>query len=332
MSSDDIPKVSILVCTRNRAQQLAGTLRSLSGIKSSIAWEAIILDNGSTDQTEEVIQAAVAADARLRHAHEAQPGLGVARDVGWRLARGEIISLSDDDCYFTPDFVDNIWQVFAENPDVGVVGGKILLFDPEDAPITIDLRTEQVRTEPRTVVRTGGFQGANLSFRRLALQDAGGFDRRLGAGTPFPAEDIDAVAAVIWKGYAGLYDPRPTILHHHRRKQKDISPQTRSNDAGRGAYYAKYTLQEETKKLYLEDWRTRYGSFIKPTSPRRLAIEMRYAARYVFRYGQTVEKLFHGTIFYIVSKISFGWQLFDALAWRVKARSLTDHKNLRRPH
>ncbi|CAN7292862.1 glycosyltransferase family 2 protein [Phenylobacterium sp. LjRoot225] len=296
-SATDAPKISILVCTRNRADQLAGTIASLRALESRIPWEAVILNNRSTDRTEEVIKAACRQDSRLRYAYEDQPGLGAARDSGWRQTRGEIIALSDDDCYFTPDFVDKMWAVFAEHPDVGVVGGRILLYDPDDAPLTIDLRTEPVFTPPKTVVRTGSFHGANLAFRRTTLERIGGFDRELGAGTPFPSEDIDAVAAGIWSGDAGLFDPRPVILHHHRRRLPDVSPQVRRFDAGRGAYYAKYVLRPDTRAAYLADWRARRGPFFKLTNPRRTATEMQSALRYLLRFGEGSDKLVFGLLF-----------------------------------
>jgi glycosyltransferase involved in cell wall biosynthesis len=319
LKAQDAPRVSILLCTRNRAEQLAGALKSLQEIKSSITWEAIILDNGSTDATKAVITAACAADARLRYAYEGRPGLGTARDTGWRLAHGEIIALSDDDCYFRPDFVDCVWQVFAEHPDVGVVGGRILLFDPDDAPLTIDTRTEPVRTAPRTIVRTGGFHGANLSFRRQVLQAIDGFDHNLGAGTPFPAEDIDAVAAAIWAGYAGLYDPRPTIHHHHRRKLKDVPRQVMVHDTGRGAYYAKFVFRPDSRRAYLTDWQERYGSFFRPRGAKRLAAEMRGALRYALRHGKLSRQIVFGSLFAAVWGLATGWRALDALTGRLAA-------------
>ncbi|CAN7143582.1 glycosyltransferase family 2 protein [Phenylobacterium sp. LjRoot225] len=311
------PQVSVLVCTRNRGDKLDGTLRSLNEIQTSIPWEAILLDNGSTDQTREVILAACAENPRFRYAHEGQRGLGAARDTGWRLSRGEIVALSDDDCYLAPDYVDQIWALFAENPDIGVAGGQILLYDPDDAPITLDLREHPVRIEPRTLVRTGSFQGANIAFRRAALEAVDGFDRALGAGTDFPAEDIDAAAAVIWAGYAGLYDPRPKVHHHHRRKQKDITAQIRSYDLGRGAYYAKRVLQPETHDLYMRDWKERFGGFLKPEHPKRLTWEMKSAVRYVFRYGSLTDRLVHGTMFAAVLAVASGWRYFEGLKLRI---------------
>jgi glycosyltransferase involved in cell wall biosynthesis len=316
-SAAEAPKISILVCTRNRADQLAGTLASLMALESSIPWEAVILNNRSTDRTEEVIKAACLQDSRLRYAYEEQPGLGAARDSGWRQTRGEIIALSDDDCYFTADFIDQLWAVFTEHPDVGIVGGRILLFDPDDAPLTIDLRTEPVITRPHTVVRTGAFHGANLAFRRATLAKVDGFDRELGAGTPFPSEDIDAVAAAIWAGDSGRFDPRPTILHHHRRKLPDVSPQVKRFDAGRGAYYAKYVLRPDSRAAYLADWRARRGPFFKLTNPKRMATEMGSALRYTLRFGQGGDKLAFGLLFAIQYLNAFTQRVLLALYRRL---------------
>ena len=106
-----------------------------------------------------------------------------------------MIALTDDDCYVAEDYVDAVLAAFDGRPDVGVLGGRILLFDPDDARVTIDERDHPVEMAPHSFVVAGAIKGANLSFRREALQKIGGFDPGLGAGTPFPCEDIDAVAA-----------------------------------------------------------------------------------------------------------------------------------------
>lgn len=294
------PRVSILVCTRNRARSLSGTLESLAAIQSDIPWEAVLLDNASTDDTADILKAACARNDRLRYAYEAQLGLGAARDSGWRQCEGDIVALSDDDCYFDPDYVDNLVKVFEEHPQVGVVGGRILLFDPDDAPLTIDLREEPDDIAPYSILRTGALHGANLAFRKVALEKAGGFDRRLGAGTPFPAEDIDAAAAVVWSGFAGRYDPRPIVHHHHGRKTEDMAAQFQRYDRGRGAYYAKYVVRADTRRVYLADWRERCGPLLRMRRPHVAAAEMMGALGFVFRHEGLWRKLVFGGAFLTV--------------------------------
>jgi GT2 family glycosyltransferase len=145
-------------------------------------------------------------------------------------------------------------KVFTEYPDVGCVGGRILLYDPEDAPITIDTRDNPVEIPPRRFVRAGVMHGANLSFRRSTLETIGGFDPHFGAGTEFPCEDIDAIAATLWSGSPARFDPRPIVYHHHGRRAKDVPALMAGYAKGRGAYYAKYVFRPDTRWLYTIAW------------------------------------------------------------------------------
>lgn len=275
------PDLSIVICTRDRADQLRGTLDSLMAMKTARSWEAILVDNASSDGTADVIRQVSEAEPRIRYFREERVGLGAARDRGWREARSALISLTDDDCYVAEDYVDSVLSAFRERPDVGVVGGRILLFDPEDARVTIDERDHPEEIPSRSFVQAGAIKGANLSFRRAALEAVDGFDPGLGAGTPFPCEDIDAVAAVIWAGYKGRYDPRPLVLHHHRRRLPDL-PRVRADyDRGRGAYYAKFLLRPECRRVYAAGWLGEVRRSLGGPGLARLFRELRSAAAYL---------------------------------------------------
>ncbi len=243
--------VSLVICTRNRANRLGGLLRALADIRTGYAWEVLLVDNASTDGTADVLARADDCGGRLRYLHCDRIGSGAARDHGWRAARGRIIASTDDDCYPAPDYIDAIADVFARSPDIGCVGGRILLYDPLDARTTIDERTRTVAYPPCSFIDAGELQGANLAILRTTLEAIGGYDADLGAGTPFPCEDIDVVAATLWSGKFALYDPVPTVEHHHRRREADVPALEKSYDAGRGAYYAKYLLRADTRMVYL---------------------------------------------------------------------------------
>jgi GT2 family glycosyltransferase len=234
---------------------LRGTLESLAAIRTSYQWEALLVDNASTDDTAAVIAAANTCGERLRRLYEPRVGSGAARDGAWRRAKGQIIAFTDDDCYLAPDFIDAMLAAFGERPRAGCIGGRILLFDPSDSAITIDERTEPVRTLPYSFVFPGMLQGANMAFRREALEASGGFDPELGSGTPYSGgEDIDALAAVLWSGYEAWFDPRPVIYHHHRRKAADLPSLVAGYDRGRGAFYTKYLDRRDTRWLFLRKW------------------------------------------------------------------------------
>jgi GT2 family glycosyltransferase len=198
------------------------------------------------------------------------------------------VCFTDDDCYVASDFIDAILKAFEGWPQVGAIGGRILLHDPADARVTIDEREEPALYPTHTVLEAGQIQGANVSFRRRALEESGGFDPDLGAGTPFPAEDVDAVAAVMWAGFDVRYDPRPTVSHHHGRKDADIPVLMANYDAGRGAYWAKFILRPDTRVAYLRKWWSAARDQPETETLGRLNRELKSAFRYAAlkrRYG-----------------------------------------------
>lgn len=247
-------EVSIVICTRNRANRLEDTLNSLRALRSHHAYEVIWVDNASTDGTAAVLQRECANNAASRYVLGKRIGLGAARNEGWKAASGRLVALTDDDCYPAPDYVDAIVAAFADHSDAGAIGGRILLYNPKHARITIDedpLRRTYLR---RTFVHPGALHGANIVFRRTTLETIGGIDPELGAGTRFPCEDIDAVTAVLWAGFNVYFDPRPVVYHDHGRIEADIPALLGSYDRGRGSFFAKYILRPDTRATFAMRW------------------------------------------------------------------------------
>jgi glycosyltransferase involved in cell wall biosynthesis len=247
-------KISVVICTYNRADQLRETLEHWTKLSSTHAWEIVLVDNASTDSTREVVEDFLDCLPNLRAVYEQRRSLGAARQRGWREARGELIAFTDDDCYPDRDYIDQIARVFDEVPEIGYLSGQIQLWDKEDLPLTIDTRQCPVDIPSHSFVAAGTVQGANFAFRRTTLVLVGGFDPALGAGTRYPCEDIDAVARVSWAGVRGRYDPRPLVFHHHRRRKEHWNDIRRNYDYGRGAYFAKFILRRDTSMTYLKAW------------------------------------------------------------------------------
>lgn len=236
-------KVSLIICTRNRGTQLKRCLSAVAEIAYAKPWELILVDNGSTDDTQEVIAAfAEGASFEVRYLHEPSRGLARARNTGLAAATSDLVAFTDDDCYPAPDFLDAVEKAF-EDPEIGYVGGRIRLFDPDDYPITILESLEPLEFRPGEFLRSGAVQGANMSFRRALLLAIGGFDPRFGSGAAFPCEDIDAVGRASLAGWGGVYAPDVVVFHHHGRKLADAAALMRSYDLGRGAYHMKLLLR-----------------------------------------------------------------------------------------
>lgn len=248
--------LSLVVCTRNRANRLGSCLNAVADICSSRPWEAVVVDSASTDDI-----AGVVADAReafsvpLRLVEEPVPGLARARNLGWRSAAGAIIAYTDDDCYPAPNLIDRILDRFEKDDRLGFLGGSVLPHDPGDAPVTILTTRESLTILPGAFVTPGVLIGANLAFRREVLEAIGGFDVTFGHGAGFPAEDVDAAARASAAGWRGLYDPHVVVHHHHRRKPGPEVERLRGNyDIGRGAFFAKCALDPRMRRTYLAGW------------------------------------------------------------------------------
>lgn len=248
-------RVSVVLCTRNRAAYLPDALASYDHVKASVPWELVIVDNGSNDGTDRLLREFRGKSGIDLHIlFEPRPGLSRARNAGWRAAKGEIVAFTDDDCYPQHDFVDEVWRNFSES-DLGYLGGKILLFDPLDYPITIQPRASRLAIAPQSYLRPGFIQGANMAVRRDVIERLGGFDEVLGAGTPYPSEDVDLLSRASAAGWLGAYDPRPVVFHHHRRRTiEQIKALRRTYGLGRGAYFMKCMLDATRRKACVKNW------------------------------------------------------------------------------
>jgi glycosyltransferase involved in cell wall biosynthesis len=252
-----MPLVSLIVSTRNRADRLDRFFAALGALRCAGPWELIVVDNGSTDATAEIVArhlGTLGAPSLL--VHEPRPGLSRARNAGVLASRGDILVFTDDDCYPEPDFLTRYVEIFAD-PVIGFAGGRILLHDRTDYPLTIREDTEARRLEPGRIVPCGLIQGANMAFRREAMLEIGGFDPQFGSGTPFPAEDWEATARAASANWAGGYFPGPTVSHHHGRKEVEAGALIDQYDFASGAVYAKLISLPGTRMPYLRHWMRR---------------------------------------------------------------------------
>lgn len=227
--------ISLVICTRNRAGPLARCLGAVARIVHAGRWEAVLVDNGSTDGTRAVIET---AGGPVRYVHQPIKGLSNARNAGVAAARGALILFTDDDCYPEPDLLDAVVRAFSD-PAVGFATGRIRLYDPDDAPTTINESTTPLTFPPRRFLPAGAVKGANLAFRRAVLDAIGPFDPRFGSGASFPSEDADAAQRAALAGWTGVYAPEMVVWHHHGRKAADLPALHRQYDVGRGAFHAK---------------------------------------------------------------------------------------------
>jgi GT2 family glycosyltransferase len=118
--STPVPAVSIVIPTYDRAYCLGETIASLQR-QTYVDWEAVIVDDGSKDDTEAKVAGIAAIDERIRYHKQANAGVSAARNRGISLARGQWIAFLDSDDSWEPWKIEAQLACFRANPDVGMV-------------------------------------------------------------------------------------------------------------------------------------------------------------------------------------------------------------------
>jgi glycosyltransferase involved in cell wall biosynthesis len=121
--------ISVIICCFNSAKRIGETLEFLFQQKtpSSLLWEIIVVNNASTDNTEEMIFKLSGKDSqsRLRLVNEPAPGLAKARKKGVDTSRYDLLIFCDDDNHLEPDYLAQAFQLMSQNLEIGVGGGLV---------------------------------------------------------------------------------------------------------------------------------------------------------------------------------------------------------------
>jgi glycosyltransferase involved in cell wall biosynthesis len=246
--------VSVIVCTHNRAHRLEQTLNSLQQmtVPADLAWELIIVDNNSSDNTKEVMDSFIdKSSLHVKYVIERNQGVSHARNMGIQEANGDIIAFTDDDCIVDRYWITSILKEFHSDESIAGIGGRVLLYNKMDRPISIRVHAERTIL-PSTDRILKLMIGCNMAFARPVFDEVGIFDTDFGVGSRFASsEDLDFLYRVYKKGLKIVYSPDILVYHNHgRRSDEQIKSLMQGYAIGRGAFYCKYILRGDKDIVY----------------------------------------------------------------------------------
>ncbi|MFZ5647361.1 MAG: glycosyltransferase family 2 protein [Bacillota bacterium] len=175
-----MPLVSVIVPTYNRAGMLVNALDSV--LEQTFGdFELIVVDDGSTDKTGEVIKK---YSGKVRYFAKENGGVASARNLGLKKAGGELVAWLDDDDFFYPQKIEKQVMYFKKHPGVGLV---------YTGHVTIDTSSQQARksylvpplfrecaTLRKALLKHCFFANSTVMMKRECFELAGVFNERLG--------------------------------------------------------------------------------------------------------------------------------------------------------
>ena len=219
-------RLSVVICTRNRAESLRQALRSISQCEHPPAgdWEVVVVDNGSEDHTQ-AVATTEAGNFALSVVEETIPGLSHARNCGIRVARGDWILWTDDDVTVSEKWLIRYFEAICSRSDAQAFGGPIHIIlegQPEgwliDGLINVKSAFAGLAAEDigDTFAANGTVPyGANFALRRDYLQRIG-FDPDLGRHPSYRlrgGEETQVIRRAVRDG-PGYWLRDAAVAHH----------------------------------------------------------------------------------------------------------------------
>lgn len=201
--------ISIIIPTYNRADALQLTLEYLARQDFSEKWETIVVNNNSTDNTDDVVKNQK-FPVLLSIIHEKKAGASAARNAGVKAAKGKYLIFIDNDILTEPDFIERHYKQIKKNTGNWFVGHVINLPEQEatifgkfrkylDSPIKLEL------------IEVDFLTGANVSIIKDDFKRLGGFDENFHVAS---GEDRELAMRAIKSGIKIFFDPSIVVVHN----------------------------------------------------------------------------------------------------------------------
>ena len=208
------PKYSLIVPTYNRVEELMELLPSINQLELKSLMELVIVDDGSTDNSEEYIKN-FDASFPIIYFKQKNQGPGAARNLGMKNGNGEYFLFVDSDCILPKNYIKEI-DAFLGTNEVDAFGGKDS-FHPSFSPLL-----KAIDYSMTSFIGTGGTRGNtksvtkfyprsfNMGFHRRVFEKIGGYNA-LRHG-----QDMDYSARIYAAGFNVSLIPDSVVFHKRR--------------------------------------------------------------------------------------------------------------------
>ena len=254
--NDHAVRLSVVVCSYNGARRVANTLEALQKQRTKASWELLLVDDGSTDDTADIARrmgVRVVSDGMNR-------GLSAARNTGIEASAGEIVAFTDDDVVPPEDWIEKLVTAWdGTGAHVTGIGGvtralatdslarRYVSINNPLAPLErgsgaggVGRRLRDYLRQPEPPARrraVASLVGANMSFRRAAILDAGGFDPVIRFGGD--EEDLCRRLRELHGEETLEVEPAIVVDHDFDRNLRDTLRRARAYGRGNGRDWAR---------------------------------------------------------------------------------------------
>ena len=203
---DNDMSVSVVIPTYNSADTLEECLKSIFNQDTSARFDVIVVDDASTDETNEVCEPYMKEKGLKYIRIDENKGQSHCRNTGARQAKGEIIAFTDSDCRLESNWITLIINAFKDMDVIGVTGRVI--YDADIADISIrDRIVRQNNADYKWIYIT-----SNIAYRRIVFEKTSGFDENVRLG-----EDFQFAYDVLSKDMGDIVYHDELVVHHQRQ-------------------------------------------------------------------------------------------------------------------
>lgn len=225
-----LPELSIVICTYNRAQMLDDVLESFSVLRPvpDISFEVIVVDNNSSDNTRGIVETWQSRNEYpLRYLLEKQQGSSYARNLGISEGKGNWLWFLDDDVYLDENWLQGVTDVIRNYPEAMAIAGKIVLeFESPEPDWLPDIAYNYYGLTrfgeiPRWLSRGEYPVSANAAIRKAVFESVGLFNSNLGrvGNSLISWDETEFFMRLYRSGGQVIYTPH-AIVRHRITKQR----------------------------------------------------------------------------------------------------------------